>query len=169
MSLRSTRSVKFLKKDKHGLPEPMERLPQIAKQLEVSLYRDAQSFEAYMNMSTLKQRLRQIAAEVGLHLRSSNDPEVNQRIRHRQQRLLLLHHSAKCPHEDGCCTVNPHCASMKQLWIHMEGCKDNQCNVAHCFSTRAILSHYRKCRDSNCPACGPVRESQRQKSLQARL
>jgi Bromodomain/TAZ zinc finger/PHD-finger len=251
----------------------MQKLPQMAKQLEVSLYRDAQSFSAYMDMSTLKQRLQQIAVEVsrktrnqgepnadnrnrqqqqqqhynqdrqnahpshppamqqqqqqqqmsyqqnirddqvspfmqqhpnnrmngndmanpmgqggghsappppqgyppdhrgqqqqqslpsrGLQSRSSNDPDVKQRIRHKQQRLLLLHHSAKCPHEDGGCTITPHCADMKLLWRHMEGCKDNQCKVPHCFSSRAILSHYRKCRDTNCPACGPVRETVR--------
>lgn len=225
----------------------MQKLPQMAKQLEVSLYRDAQSFEAYMDMNTLKQRLQQIAVEVsrktrsqgdlptdsrrhynqvrpppppqplayqtqqnmrndqvspfmqnpstsgnrmnlneinamsqnaghlqqgypdqrgqppsrGLSSRSANDPDVKVRIRHKQQRLLLLHHSAKCPHEDGRCSVTPHCSDMKRLWRHMEGCKDNQCKVSHCFSSRAILSHYRKCRDTNCPACGPVRETVR--------
>jgi hypothetical protein len=225
----------------------------MAKQLEVSLYREAQSFEAYMDMSTLKQRLQQIAVEVsrktrtqgessgdssrrhynherqpppqpqqqtyqqhmrndqespfgqnsssrmngndmtssvqgsnhpqsttqpypghrvqtqtqsttpsrGLQSRSSNDPDVKARIRHKQQRLLLLHHSAKCPHEDGRCDVTPHCSDMKLLWRHMEACKDNNCKVPHCFSSRAILSHYRKCRDPNCPACGPVRETVR--------
>jgi hypothetical protein len=90
-----------------------------------------------------------------------NDPEWKVRIRHKQQRLLLLHHSAKCPHEDGRCTVTPHCADMKRLWRHMEGCKDNNCRVSHCFSSRAILSHYRKCKDPACPACGPVRETVR--------
>jgi E1A/CREB-binding protein len=248
----------LLKKDKQGDAESTEKLPQMAKQLEVSLYREAQSFEAYMDMSTLKQRLQQIAVEVsrktrnqgdtstdsrrqhynherqappqsqqqtyqhtmrsdqgspfsqkannringndmnsmvpssghphsmsqgypdqrgqqhqpqppqhtaapnrGLQSRSSNDPDVKVRIRHKQQRLLLLHHSAKCPHEDGRCSVTPHCEDMKLLWRHMEGCKDNNCKVPHCFSSRAILSHYRKCRDVNCPACGPVRETVR--------
>lgn len=219
----------------------------MAKQLEVSLYRNAHSFEAYMDMSTLKQRLQQIAVQVSQKARSAdqrhdryrndqqqqqnngmiqgsggsspyvgsannpignnnnmasnmqgnmppsgypnsmsrtnqvnmgssasaggmssssgggssnrNDPEWRVRIRHKQQRLLLLHHSAKCPYEDGKCPVTPHCADMKRLWRHMEGCKDNQCRVSHCFSSRAILSHYRKCKDSSCPACGPVRET----------
>ncbi len=89
-----------------------------------------------------------------------NDPEWKLRIRHKQQRLLLLHHSAKCNHK-GQCPVTPHCADMKRLWRHMEGCKDNQCRVPHCFSSRAILSHYRKCKDPACPACGPVRETVR--------
>lgn len=270
----------MLKKDKNGSPEWLSKLPQMAKQLEVSLYRNARSFEAYMDMSTLKQRLQQIAVEVSRkargqgdqrddrqrdrqHQQSSSgsmrsdpggssfmgmsstsqhqplssagrvqgmgpndinqmstnnnsgmgmggsmgnmgstsyqsqrsmpsdrlndgninrvpgssssasgmtmggaqankgDPEWKIRIRHKQQRLLLLHHSAKCPHEDGRCSVTPHCADMKRLWKHMEGCKDNQCRVAHCFSSRAILSHYRKCKDPSCPACGPVRETVR--------
>lgn len=245
----------MLKKDKTGSPEWLSKLPQMAKQLEVSLYRNARSFDAYMDMNTLKQRLQQIAVQVsqkargqdhrrdrqrdsqqnssgirqdvnssssyigsnssnrtdrsgmnnnnnsssmgsmgggiqmssggyprsmnstssgnsgkqpsGTGLSSSgssgrnNDPEWKVRIRHKQQRLLLLHHSAKCPHEDGRCPVTPHCADMKRLWRHMEGCKDNQCRVPHCFSSRAILSHYRKCKDPSCPACGPVRETVR--------
>lgn len=218
----------------------------MAKQLEVSLYRNARSFDAYMDMNTLKQRLQQIAVQVSQKARSQeqrhdrhrdsqpnangmrqdngspfmgnsssnnnnmninngssgamqaiggnmnvssssggynrpmssggnanaglsggggsgsrNDPEWKVRIRHKQLRLLLLHHSAKCPHEDGRCPTTPHCADMKRLWRHMEGCKDNQCRVSHCFSSRAILSHYRKCKDNACPACGPVRETVR--------
>ena len=253
----------MLRKDKQGSPDSSgsSRLPQMAKQLEVSLYRDAPSFEAYRDMSTLKHRLQQIAVEVsrktrnpgessssnpsrqmssrqpgyppdprhnstrsdsaspyghmppsghnpnghnpnnmnrpmnggvmpaappmqqgnnrhgydqrgssggvpnhqanGGGRRQNNDPDMKTRIRHKQQRLLLLHHSAKCTAEDGRCTVTPHCSDMKRLWRHMEACKDNQCTVAHCFSSRAILSHYRKCRDPSCPACGPVRETVR--------
>ena len=284
--------VKMLKKDKNGSPEWLSKLPQMAKQLEVSLYRNARSFEAYTDMSTLKHRLQMIAREVskktksqgsrvddrgqaysggamslnrdepmrsssrnestspymggssasrgqsssstplpgqdqrhqmpqqmsshgsrqvnmdeinpmasaadndmirqssgpaymgstrlptvdqGLSNRSTSasvtpsgfsqgnrsDPEWKARIKHKQQRLLLLHHSAKCPHEDGRCKVTPHCADMKRLWRHMEGCKDNDCRVSHCFSSRAILSHYRKCKDAQCPACGPVRDTVR--------
>jgi len=275
----SRHSVKLLKKDKNGSPESLSKLPQMAKQLEVSLYRNARSFEAYVDSSTLQARLQQIAIEVSLprgarssqgssssggdkrddrhwterqqqenqfsngssrrpdggltqqrgssssspfmgssqpmqaqrggvvtmdainpmatsgargHSSSSNynsnsgrglssdqnregssggsvpqnrnDPEWKIRIRHKQQRLLLLHHSAKCPHEDGRCTVTPHCADMKRLWRHMEGCKDNNCRVSHCFSSRAILSHYRKCKDANCPACGPVRDTVKKSS-----
>ncbi|CAB9517362.1 Probable histone acetyltransferase HAC-like 1 [Seminavis robusta] len=271
--------VKLLKKDKNGSPESLNKLPQMAKQLEVSLYRNARSFEAYMDPNTLKARLQQIAVEVSRkapgRMRSSqsgdnrddrhwterqqqqqnqfsngrrpqdnnqlqrgssssspymgnsgsthqqmqrggvvnmddinpiagsgggtrghssssnnysssrqgssdqnrgggsssgsvphnrNDPEWKIRIRHKQQRLLLLHHSAKCPHDDGRCTVTPHCADMKRLWRHMEGCKDNNCRVSHCFSSRAILSHYRKCKDPNCPACGPVRDTVKKSS-----
>ena len=86
-----------------------------------------------------------------------NDPEWKVRIRHKQQRLLLLHHSSKCPHEDGKCNVTPYCGEMKKLWKHMAQCTDNECRVPHCFSSRSILSHYRKCKDPRCPACGPVR------------
>ena len=208
----------------------MSKLSQMAKQLEVSLYRDAQSFEEYMDKTTLQQRLQQIAVTVSHKTRSDlnpqsfqerhppppqppplhhmqnpnpsvnrmgpngmtmsshsqnshgmppgngypdqrvasgssrmlrDDPAISVQIRHKQQRLLLLHHAAKCPHEDGRCTVTPHCADMTRLWSHMEGCKDNQCSVPHCFSSRAIFRHYRKCREANCPACGPVRETVR--------
>eukprot|EP00978_Attheya_sp_CCMP212_P043915 scaffold294920_cov59-Attheya_sp.AAC.5 len=92
---------------------------------------------------------------------NKNDPDWQSKIRHKQQRLLLLHHSCKCPHEDGRCTASPHCADMKRLWKHMSHCDDNNCRVSHCFSSRSVLSHYRKCKDQRCPACGPVRDSVR--------
>jgi len=52
--------------------------------------------------------------------RSGNDRQ--QVLRHQQQRLLLLRHAAKCPHEDGRCPVTPHCAGMKRLWKHIAEC-----------------------------------------------
>jgi hypothetical protein len=89
----------------------------------------------------------------------TSEKEFEVRIRHKQQRLLLLHHSSKCQNNDGNCPVTPHCADMKRLWLHMAKCEDNRCNVPHCYSSRAILSHYRKCKDVDCQACGPVRET----------
>ncbi len=88
-----------------------------------------------------------------------SEKEWQSRIKHKQQRLLLLHHSSKCQNADGKCPVTPHCADMKRLWIHMAKCEDNRCQVPHCYSSRAILSHYRKCKDPECQACGPVRET----------
>jgi Bromodomain/TAZ zinc finger len=102
------------------------------------------------------------SADGGISSNNGNNRsnEEIQRIKHKQQRLLLLHHSAKCT-SDTNCTITQHCAEMRRLWRHMEGCKDNRCEVAHCFSSRAILSHYRKCKDINCPACAPVRNTVR--------
>ena len=207
-------SVKLLKqKDKNASPEWLTKLPQMVKQLEVSLYRSAPSYEAYSDISTLKHRLQQLAMEIarktqeakggggrsksrsrnrdhqpsssgaaqaqqmgGMTFHSTvgqdeerissqrgdpNDPEWKIRIRHKQQRLLLLHHSSKCPYEDGKCKVTPYCAEMKKLWKHMARCVDNDCRIPHCFSSRSILSHYRKCKDPRCPACGPVRDTVR--------
>ena len=82
-----------------------------------------------------------------------------QKIRHKQQRLLLLRHASKCQYEAGKCPVTPHCASMKTLWEHIAHCKDQQCTVDYCMSSRYVLSHYRRCKDARCPACGPVRET----------
>lgn len=89
----------------------------------------------------------------------ASEQEREVRIRHKQQRLLLLHHSSKCQYTDGKCPVTQHCADMKRLWLHMAKCEDNRCRVPHCYSSRAILSHYRKCKDPDCQACGPVRET----------
>jgi len=96
----------------------------------------------------------------------------HQVLRHQQQRLLLLRHAAKCPHDDGQCPVTPHCAGMKRLWKHIAECKDQKCLVPHCVSSRYVLSHYHRCKDVRCPVCGPVREAihrshEKQKQMQA--
>jgi E1A/CREB-binding protein len=93
-------------------------------------------------------------------------------LRHQQQRLLLLRHAAKCPHQDNQCPVTPHCAGMKRLWKHIAECKDQKCMVPHCVSSRYVLSHYHRCKDVRCPVCGPVREAihrshEKQKQMQA--
>merc|ERR1719201_1023724 len=96
------------------------------------------------------------------HRRSNHDDmteqEYQDRIRHKQQRLLLLRHASNCKVEDGTCQVSPHCAAMKQLWKHIINCHDENCSVPHCVSSRYVLGHFRKCLEANCPACGPVRE-----------
>lgn len=50
-------------------------LPQMVKQLEVTLYRSAPSFEAYIDKSTLKERLQSIATEISndaKHIKNQN-------------------------------------------------------------------------------------------------
>ena len=57
--------VRLLKqKDKNASQEWLNKLPQMVKQLEVSLYRSAPSFEAYADISTLKHRLQLLAMEI---------------------------------------------------------------------------------------------------------
>lgn len=87
------------------------------------------------------------------------DEHRKQVLKQQQQRLLLLRHASKCPHEDSKCPVTPHCWSMKQLWKHIMSCKDQDCKVAHCVSSRYVLSHYSKCKEGSCPVCQPVREA----------
>jgi E1A/CREB-binding protein len=89
---------------------------------------------------------------------SHSDEHRKQVLKQQQQRLLLLRHASKCPNEQNC-SVTPHCASMKQLWSHIMGCKDQECSVPHCVSSRYVLSHYSKCKEPNCPVCGPVRDA----------
>ena len=58
-------SVTLLKqRDKNASKEWLDKLPQMVKQLEVSLYRSAESFEAYADKSTLKHRLLVLAMEI---------------------------------------------------------------------------------------------------------
>ena len=173
--------VQLLKqKDQHASKEWLNKLPQMVKQLEVSLYRSAPSFEAYRDLSTLKHRLQRLAIEIAKttppgdernnppasrkspheSISDRNDPEYQMKIRHKQQRLLLLHHSSKCQQGESC-TKSPYCADMKRLWKHMSECSDTNCRVKHCYSSRSILRHYRMCKDPRCEVCEPVRESVR--------
>ena len=66
--------VKLLKaRDKTASPEWLSKLPQMVKQLEVSLYRSASSFEEYSDHSTLKYRLQQLAIEIA---KKTNSPRI---------------------------------------------------------------------------------------------
>ena len=70
--------VKLLKqKDKNASPEWLTKLPQMVKQLEVSLYRSAPSFEAYSDTSTLKTRLQQLAMEIAKKTQQAKDGSGN--------------------------------------------------------------------------------------------
>jgi hypothetical protein len=57
-------------------------------------------------------------------------------VKQQQQRLLLLRHASKCPHEH-VCPITPHCGQMKVLWKHIVACKMPDCKVLTCpsFST----------------------------------
>lgn len=101
----------------------------------------------------------QLTPAVPISGNSRSTSDRAQVLRHQQQRLLLLRHAAKCPHEDGQCPVTPHCAGMKRLWKHIAECKNQKCQVPHCVSSRYVLSHYHRCKDVRCPVCGPVREA----------
>lgn len=138
-------------------PQQQQQPPNPYQQQQHPGYRSSQ----YSGGQPRQDNSQKSSSNRGMNYSGRESEDVRLRIRHKQQRLLLLHHSAKCPHDDGQCPVTQHCSDMKRLWRHMERCKDNQCRIAHCFSSRAILSHYRKCKDASCPACGPVRETVR--------
>jgi hypothetical protein len=89
----------------------------------------------------------------------NSDEHRKQVLKQQQQRLLLLRHASKCPHDNGRCPVTPHCWGMKQLWKHIMSCKDQDCRIPHCVSSRYVLSHYSKCKEPQCPVCGPVRDA----------
>jgi len=97
----------------------------------------------------------------------SDYPHDKSRLRHKQQRLLLLRHASKCPFPEGQCPVTAICGGMKKLWTHISSCKDQSCPVQHCMSSRYVLSHYRRCKDSGCEACEPVREVIRESQAKA--
>ncbi|CAM9200709.1 unnamed protein product [Chrysoparadoxa australica] len=61
-----TKILAYLQQRKPNVrPEWIKKVPQMAKRLEDSLYRSAASFEDYSDMSTLRQRLQQLAVRLG--------------------------------------------------------------------------------------------------------
>jgi len=106
----------------------------------------------------VKDQFKTLVGEANAQLNVAVEKGYQVRLKHQQQRLLLLRHASKCPHSSGC-PVTPHCAGMKVLWKHIADCKDSVCNVKHCTSSRYVLSHYQRCKDVRCELCGPVREA----------
>lgn len=99
---------------------------------------------------------------------SSHRPEdarADDTIRNMQQRLFLLRHACKCRHDEGCCPVTPHCATMKRLWDHILECRNARCAENHCVSSRYVLSHYHSCDNSRCIVCEPIRMAIREAAI----
>ena len=176
-------SVTLLKqRDKNSSQEWLNKLPQMVKQLEVSLYRSAESFEAYADKSTLKQRLQVLGMEIAKKTHPNGGDEHNNSViggeKHRDNgsstggvgggnlsiRRQQLDYQQQppppftCTAKEGECRKTPHCAEMKRLWTHISKCHDNHCRYPHCISSRYVLMHYKRCKDPSCPSCGPVRK-----------
>ena len=61
---------------------------------------------------------------------SQHKNRVNELIKHKQQRLLLLHHSSICKANKGECKVSRYCADMKKLWRHIvRGIRCMECKL----------------------------------------
>ena len=90
-----------------------------------------------------------------------------QKLRQRQQRLLLLRHANKCQVQNpDTCSITPHCAPTKHLWQHIAKCKeDHTCATPHCASSRYVLSHYHRCNDQLCMVCLPVRQEMKRDAV----
>ena len=59
--------MQLLRQRKPNAPQEwLNKLPQVAKRLEESLYRSSPSFEVYKDISTLKARLQQLAMNIGM-------------------------------------------------------------------------------------------------------
>lgn len=99
---------------------------------------------------------------------STSKDSDNSKVRPQQQRILLLHHAAKCRNNSHKCSITPHCHSMKVLWKHIQQCKADECNEAHCLPSKQVLSHYAKCCESVCSVCGPVRRRIKEDSMHKR-
>uniref|UniRef100_A0A6S8EDF0 histone acetyltransferase n=1 Tax=Aureoumbra lagunensis TaxID=44058 RepID=A0A6S8EDF0_9STRA len=61
-------------------PEWMQKLPQMARRLEESLFRTANSFDAYRDTQTLKKRLQDLAMKMGLRAQQQKQNETKATI-----------------------------------------------------------------------------------------
>jgi hypothetical protein len=80
-------------------------------------------------------------------------------IAQQQQRLVLLHHAKICASPLGQCPDTPRCAKMKEVWMHIQNCREKECPFPHCTSSRNVLSHFHRCRCTTCLVCPPVRDT----------
>ena len=70
--------VALLQQRKPNAPkEWLDKLPQMAKRLEESLYRTASRFETYSDTSTLKARLQQLAMNIGMKTAQAREQQVS--------------------------------------------------------------------------------------------
>ncbi|KAF5831026.1 histone acetylation protein-domain-containing protein [Dunaliella salina] len=77
----------------------------------------------------------------------------------RQQRwLLFLRHCAKCRAPESECQLQQQCRFGKQLWTHILGCSNPQCEYPRCSTSKELLKHHQKCSSQTCPICHPVKE-----------
>lgn len=179
-----TKAIHRILKDRYSdgrVPNGMyEKMANFALQIENTLFEEATTFEEYKDLSTLKVRIKQIARTVisarppserkeqiplphqPSHSNQGSDKERlidynASAVRQQIQRILLLRHAARCPHERGQCPHISHCGTLKDLWSHVSSCSDRNCQFRHCVSSRYILAHYSKCDSTDCPVCVPVR------------
>jgi hypothetical protein len=78
-----TKIVSLLQQRKPNAPNDwVEKLPEIARRLEDSLYRTASSAEEYDNFNTLKHRLQQLALSMGTRAakKSASGPEISNEV-----------------------------------------------------------------------------------------
>jgi hypothetical protein len=74
-----------LKQRKPNAPQDwLKKLPQMAKRLEESLYRSAKSFDEYNDASTLKQRLQQLAHNIGMKTKRIQQAQMQARAQQQQ-------------------------------------------------------------------------------------
>jgi TAZ zinc finger len=97
-----------------------------------------------------------------------NEEQKQRNILLKTKRLFELYHASKCTQET--CYESKHCAEMKQLWIHMENCCNNDpCQYPHCQSSRNVLLHYQKCRYMHCPVCSSFRSHLEHNMIESNL
>lgn len=78
--------VLLLQQRKPNAPQEwLKKLPQMAKRLEESLYRSAKSFAEYNDANTLKQRLQQLAVNIGMKTKKMQQAQIMQQQKQIQQ------------------------------------------------------------------------------------
>ncbi|OQR88642.1 histone acetyltransferase [Thraustotheca clavata] len=173
-----TRIVHFLQSQKpNAPPDWMRRLPQMAKKLEESLYRNASSKQEYMDTSTLKQRLQVVARSFHTIKQQAaaststpqtpqqppNAPNAVQIFRQRAAQIAstVVPQAAAQYHQRVLHMMNspdqfrPVLLKQLQRLLHLRHalwCQLEKCTIAECPEMKNLMTHISSCTNSNqCP------------------
>ena len=92
--------VHLLQQRKPNAPQEwLKKLPQMAKRLEESLYRSAKSFQEYNDASTLKNRLQQLAVNIGMKTKKMQQQQMMHQRQQQQQMRQSSTTSAGVPQQ----------------------------------------------------------------------
>ena len=108
--------VHLLQQRKPNAPDEwLKKLPQMAKRLEESLYRSAKSFDQYNDTSTLKQRLQQLAVNIGMKTKKLQQLQQQQQQQKQQMALQQAPAATTLPSTSNSSSATPNGQRMVNL------------------------------------------------------
>jgi hypothetical protein len=124
--------------------ERSQELSALARRWELKLYEQARSLDEYVDTSTFMDRLEKLSR------RWNSWGEISAQ---QHYRLHLLRHAISC--KESMCTVTPLCRDIQDVWDHLQGCSEENCQVPFCSTMRRLMFHSKSCSAIGCKICEP--------------